>query len=46
LADEKAKTNKMQDKLIMSKTEIENAQKYIESQRQSIEKLKQEKKDL
>ena len=36
----------MQDKLIMSKTEIENAQKYIESQRQSIEKLKQEKKDL
>jgi hypothetical protein len=29
----------MQDKLIMSKTEIENASKYIE-------KLKQEKKDL
>ena len=30
MADEKAKTNKMQDKLMICKSEIENAQKFIE----------------
>jgi len=39
LADEKAKTAKMLDKLSFSKSELENAQKYID-------KLKKEKKSL
>jgi ASC-1-like (ASCH) protein len=39
LADERAKTAKMLDKLSFSKSELENAQKYID-------KLKKEKKSL